>query len=144
MKYPFYKYFFLIIHILGMAVFIVLLIIIWRKGKDPHSTLEGTLILARLSEFLFFLWIIILIISIFFNDLLGVFWTFTLLSSDSFNITGMILIIIGFVFEILKIKELGINFRIELPKGETEPYRIYKNNSMNILIERNNSLCNNS
>lgn len=44
----------------------------------------------------------------------------------------MILIIIGFVFEILKIKELGINFRIELPKGETELitsglYRVMRN-----------------
>lgn len=35
-------------------------------------------------------------------------------------ITGMISILIGFLFEILGIIALGINFRIELPTDETE------------------------
>lgn len=54
------------------------------------------------------------------------------LSNNALIITGMISISIGFLFEVLGIIALGINFRIELPTDETELitsgiYRIMRN-----------------
>ena len=124
--------FFLIVLILGILVFIIPLIFIKKKGNDPHGTHEGTSSLARLSGLFFFLWIIIIILFIFFNDTIILFWTFSILSTDMLVIIGMTLVSIGFIFEILGAKELGVNFRIELPKEETELitsgiYRVMRN-----------------
>jgi len=113
-------------------VFIIPLIFVKKKGNDPHGTHEGTSSLARLSGLFFFLWIIIIILYIFFNDTIILFWTFNILSTDMLVIIGMTLVSIGFIFEILGTKELGENFRIELPKEETELvisgiYRVMRN-----------------
>ncbi len=126
------KIFLIIVLVLFLIGLVVPLIMIRRKGKNPHGTHEGYSILARLSSVSIFLWIINNILFIFYNDLIELFWTFIFLSDDLFIITGMLTVTIGFIIEILGIQSLGINFRIELPEEETELvtsgiYRLMRN-----------------
>lgn len=114
------KIFLLLVLILFSIGLMVPMIIIRKKGKDPHGTHEGYSILARLSSATIFIWIINILLFIFFYNLIELFWLFTFLSADIFIIIGMISITAGFIFEILGIQALGINFRIDLPKEETE------------------------
>ena len=114
------KIFLLLVLILFSIGLMVPMIIIRRKGKDPHGTHEGYSRLAKLSSLTIFLWIINIGLFIFFYNLIELIWRFTFLSGDLFIIIGMISITAGFIFEIFGIHALGINFRIELPKEETE------------------------
>jgi len=121
-----------VIELLNIQIFLVIvliffliglmvpLIIIRRKGKDPHGTHKGYSIIARLSSATIFIWIINIVLFIFFYNLIELIWIFTFLSVDIFIIIGIISVTVGFIIEILGIQALGINFRIELPKEETE------------------------
>ena len=103
-----------------------------KSGSNPHGTHEGSAVLTQLSSLSIFLWLSLIILYIFFNNLIENFWRLDFLSNDILIITGMISISIGFLLEILGIIALGINFRIELPTDETELitsgiYRIMRN-----------------
>ncbi len=103
-----------------------------KSGKDPHGTHEGSLLLTRLSSVSIFLWLGLIIVYIFFNRLVENLWLINFLSNDISIIIGMIMISIGFLFEILGIIALGLNFRIELPTDDTELitsgiYRVMRN-----------------
>lgn len=107
----------LILFILG---FIYPLIVVKKSGNDPHGTHEGSSKITRMSGITIFLWLIYLLIFIFFSPDLFQFETFLFFYMDiSFLIAGIILIISGFLFEIVGIISLGLNFRIELPKEKT-------------------------
>ncbi|TFF99852.1 MAG: isoprenylcysteine carboxylmethyltransferase family protein [Promethearchaeota archaeon] len=126
------KIFLLLVLIIFSIGLMVPMIIIRKKGKDSHGTHEGYSILARLSSATIFIWIINIVLFIFFYNLIELFWRFTFLSGDLFIIIGMISIAIGTIVEILGMYSLGINFRIELPKEETELitsgiYRVMRN-----------------
>ena len=112
--------FLVIVLIFFLIGLMVPLIIIRRKGKDPHGTHKGYSIIARLSSATIFIWIINIVLFIFFYNLIELIWIFTFLSVDIFIIIGIISVTVGFIIEILGIQALGINFRIELPKEETE------------------------
>ncbi|MFX1364111.1 MAG: methyltransferase family protein [Promethearchaeota archaeon] len=112
--------------------FIWPLIVVKKSGSNPHGTHEGSAILTQFSSVSIFLWLVLIILYIFFNNLIETFWHLNFLSNDMIIITGMILISFGFLLEILGIVALGINFRIELPIDETELittgiYRIMRN-----------------
>ncbi len=126
------KIFLLLVLILFSIGLMIPMIIIRRKGKDPHGTHMGYSILARLSSLTIFIWIINIGLFIFFYNLIELIWRFTFLSGDLFIIIGMISVAIGTIVEILGMYSLGINFRIELPKEETELitsgiYRVMRN-----------------
>ncbi|MFX0073269.1 MAG: methyltransferase family protein [Candidatus Hermodarchaeota archaeon] len=128
----FLKMFFLLILIAHFIVFTVPLILIRLKGADPHGIHQNYSILARLSPISYFLLVIYVILYIFFNNMIQIFWTIIFLSGDVIIITGMIFMIIGLVLEILGIINLGINFRIEIPKDDTKLitsgiYRLMRN-----------------
>ncbi len=119
-----------------IAFFVVGLIIfgakIRRKGIDPHGTSEGYSILAKLSSITIFIWLGILITYLIAQELLVIFWTIPIVSNDLFTLLGAIIGIIGFVIEVLGMGSLGENFRLELPKEETELittgiYRVTRN-----------------
>ena len=126
------KTFFIISIILFLVGFFWPLIIVKKSGKDPHGTHEGASILTRLSSVSIFLWLGFIIFFLFFNKILESLWRFDFISNDCLVLIGMITIAIGFIFEVLGILALGINFRIELPTDETELitsgiYRIMRN-----------------
>ena len=103
-----------------------------KSGGDPHGSHEGSNILTQLSSVSIFLWLFFIISYIFFNNVLEHLWLLNFLSNDMLIISGVVSIFIGFLFEILGIIALGINFRIELPTEETElitsgVYRIMRN-----------------
>lgn len=128
----FIKYFFIICIILFLIGFFWPLIVVKKSGKDPHGTHEGSLLLTRLSSVSIFLWLGFIIVYVFFNRLVENLWLLYFLYNDISIIIGMILISIGFLFEILGIIALGLNFRIELPTDDTELitsgiYRIMRN-----------------
>ncbi len=108
------------------------MILIKKRGKDPHGTHEGYSFLSKITFLSISYWLIYVLLKIIFNEVWGNYWTFNLLSIDFFIISGLILIVLGFVFEVLGLISLGINFRIELPKEETELvtsgiYRVMRN-----------------
>lgn len=91
-----------------------------KSGNDPHGTHEGSSVLTRLSSVSIFLWLTIIILYIFLNNLIENLWRLDFLSNNVLITTGMIIISIGYLFETLGIIALGINFRIENPTDETE------------------------
>ena len=117
------------IYIMG---FLVPVMIIKKKGKDPHGTHEGSSILTRFSSISIGLWFLYLILFIIFGDLISSFLYIPIFNSDIFIIIGMILMSVSFIFELLATLYLGYNFRIELPKEDIELitsgiYRIMRN-----------------
>ena len=66
------------------------------------------------------MWLGLIITYIFLNSLIENLLRLNLLCNTPIIITGMVSISVGFLFEILGIIALGINFRIELPIDETE------------------------
>ena len=111
---------------------VIPMILIKKRGKDPHGTNDGFSILSKFTFLSISFWIIYILLKILFNEVWGDYWTFSLLSIDFFIISGLIIIVLGFVFEVLGMISLGINFRIELPKEETELvtsgiYRVTRN-----------------
>ncbi len=132
METIFIKNFFIISIFLFLIGFFWPLIIVKKSGKNPHGTHKGASVLTRLSSVSIFLWLGFIISYIFFNYILERFLRFEFLSNDFLVLTGMIIISIGFIFEILGILALGINFRIELPTDDTELitsgiYRVMRN-----------------
>lgn len=122
----------IIVIIIFLIGFVVPLILIKKRGKDARGTKEGYSLLSKISFLSIFFWLIYILLKILFNEVWGDYLTFNLLSLDFFIISGLIIIILGFVFELLGIITLGINFRIELPKEETELvtsgiYRVMRN-----------------
>jgi protein-S-isoprenylcysteine O-methyltransferase Ste14 len=128
----FIKIYLIIVLILNLISIITPSIIIKKKGNDPHGTHEGTSILARLSGLSFFILILFIIMYIFFDTVIEAFWTFQWLVIDSITIIGIILVAIGLIIEIVAMINLGMNFRFELPKEQTELvvngfYRVMRN-----------------
>ena len=126
------NFFLIIIIILFLIGVIIPMILIKKRGKDPHGTHDGFSTLSKLTFLSISFWIIYVLLKISFNEVWGNYWTFNILSIDFFIISGLIIIVLGFVFEVLGIISLGINFRIELPKEETELvtsgiYRVMRN-----------------
>jgi protein-S-isoprenylcysteine O-methyltransferase Ste14 len=126
------KLFFIIViavFIIGMSIPMVF---ISKKGMNPHGTHEGASILTRLTMITIFGWLIYVILFIIFDMSILYFWAFDFLMSDMLIIIGMILMVIGFIFNGLGELTLGTNFRVELPKEETELitsgiYRLMRN-----------------
>ena len=126
------RWFFIIVIIIYIIGFMIPLVLIKQNGRDPHGTHEGASLIARLSSVSILTWLVYIILYIIFGDLIRYFWAFSLLISDGFIISGIILIILGVILEGLGIFYLGINFRIELPKEQTELitngiYRLMRN-----------------
>ncbi len=108
----------LILFILG---FLLPLILIKRAGKDPHGTHHGSKILTRLSSISIFAWLLYLLLFIFLPLNIVLFDLLEIMNISFFLIIiGITLTLVGFLFELLGILTLGLNFRIELPKEETE------------------------
>lgn len=119
----------LILFIIGLVAPII---IVHRKGKDPHGTSDGYSILARLSIITIIIWLFYIILYLFSNEANSLIWTFPFLNIDLLIVIGMLIIAIGFFVEYFGIKKLGINFRVEFPKEKTELiisgiYRLIRN-----------------
>ncbi|MFX1442675.1 MAG: methyltransferase family protein [Promethearchaeota archaeon] len=128
----FIKIYLMIVIIVHLISFIAPLIVIKKKGNDPHGIHKGNSILARLTPVSYFLLIIFIMLYLFFDTIIEVFWTFQWLAIDSITIIGIIMVAIGSFIEIVATRRLGINFRIELPKEQTELvvngiYRLMRN-----------------
>ncbi|MFX1450925.1 MAG: methyltransferase family protein [Promethearchaeota archaeon] len=126
------KIYFVIVIISFLIGMIAPIILIRKKGMDPHGTHGDASILTRLSAVTIMLWIAFIILYLFMDEIIGNFWIIDFLAADVFIIIGMILIGLGFIFEILGIIALGENFRIELPVEETKLittgiYRLMRN-----------------
>ncbi|MFX1257739.1 MAG: methyltransferase family protein [Promethearchaeota archaeon] len=126
------KLFFIGLIVLFLIGMFIPMVLVKKKGKDPHGTHEGSSILTRLGSISIFMWLFYIILYIIIDDLIISIWLINVLMNDFFIILGFILIVFGFVFEILGIKELGMNFRIEFPKEDTELitngiYRLMRN-----------------
>ncbi len=106
--------------ILYLIGFITPLILIHRKGKDPHGIHKGYSILAKFSAVTILIWLGSIIWYICSEEVFDDFWMFTFLSGDFFIIVGMLIVILGFMVEFMGVKTLGLNFRIEFPKEETD------------------------
>ena len=124
--------FLIIVIILFLIGVIIPMILIKKRGKDPHGTHEGYSLLSKLTFLSISFWIIYILLKILFIEVWGNFWRFDLLIFDFLIISGFIIIVLGFIFEVLGMISLGINFRIELPKEETELitsgiYRVMRN-----------------
>ncbi|MFX1316171.1 MAG: methyltransferase family protein [Promethearchaeota archaeon] len=108
------------------------MVLIKKKGKDPHGTHEGTSLLTRLTPFTIFTWLTFIIVFII-NDLAILrFLPIEVLISDFFIIMGFIFTIIGVVLDGWGTIALGTNFRIELPKEDISLitngiYRVMRN-----------------
>lgn len=114
------KIFLIIMLILFLIGIIIPLILIKRKGMDPHGTHEGYSSLSRLTPISIMVWLLYILLYIFFDEVIGKILAFIFLSLDIFVIIGMITISLGLILEVLAMKTLGLNFRIESPKEETE------------------------
>ena len=124
--------FLFIILISQLITFISPLIIVKLNGKDPHGIHRNYSILARLTPISYFLLLFFIILYIFFINLIDNFWTFNFNYINILIFIGMVIITIGMIIEIIGILELGLNFRIELPKEKTELmtsgiYRLMRN-----------------
>lgn len=126
------KIFFIISLILFLIGFLWPLIIVKKSGNNPHGMHEGASTLTHLSSLSILLWLSLIILYIFFNNLIENVLYLDFLANNPLIITGMISVSVGFLFEIFGILALGKNFRIELPIDETELittgiYRIMRN-----------------
>lgn len=124
--------FLIVILISHLIIFISPLIIVKKNGKDPHGIHKNYSILARLTPISYFFLILFIIFYIFSINMMDNFWTFHFICMDILIFTGMVIATIGLILELLGIIELGLNFRIELPKEKTELktsgiYRLMRN-----------------
>lgn len=116
----FIKLYLIIVIITFLIGTIFPLILIQKKGLDPHGTHEGCSALSRLTPISITIWLLFVILYIFFDDNIKKIWSFDLLISDTFIIIGMIVTILGFIIEVVSIKALGLNYRIDIPKEKIE------------------------
>jgi len=112
--------FLIVILTLYLIGFLVPIIFIHRKGKDPHGMHKGYSVLARMSKITIILWFIYILLYLFIDELSGLIWPFSFLNIDFIIVIGMIMATIGIIIEFIGIQALGNNFRIEFPKEETE------------------------
>ncbi|MFX0041920.1 MAG: methyltransferase family protein [Candidatus Hodarchaeota archaeon] len=108
------------------------MVILKKKGKDPHGTHEGASLLTRLTPYTIFTWLSYIITFVIFGKTILNFLVFDFLISDVFKFIGMIIISLGLLIDLWGTIALGTNFRIELPKEEislitTGIYRLMRN-----------------
>ena len=116
----FIKIFFIIVIALFLLGMIVPMVLVNRKGMDPHSTHEEASLLTRLTSVSIMIWLIYVILYFIFDDYIKNFLMIEFFFQDLFVIIGMVLLIISLIFGTLGLIALGINFRIEFPKEETQ------------------------
>ena len=126
------QWFFIFVIIIYIIGFIIPLVLLKKKGINPHGTHEGTSIIARLSSVSIIDWLAYIILYIIFGDPIRHFWAYSFLISDGIIISGIILTISGVIIDGLGTYFLGINFRIEIPEEQTELitngiYRLMRN-----------------
>ncbi len=112
--------FFIIVIFLFLLGFIWPLIVVKKRSKNPHGTHEGASILTKLSGVSIFFWLGLICFYFFFPQIIRNILFFNLIYSNIAVIIGMIIISIGFLFELMGIIALGENFRIEFPIEEIE------------------------
>ncbi|MFX1376220.1 MAG: methyltransferase family protein [Promethearchaeota archaeon] len=95
------------------------MIILKKKGKNPHGTHEGTSFLTKMTTITIFSWLFYIILYIVYGTPLLNFLDINFLISDYFTILGMIIITLGVILDFWGTVTLGTNFRIELPKEDT-------------------------
>lgn len=115
----FIKYFFIIIVVLFLIGMFAPMVIIKKKGNDPHGTHEGASLLTRLTPIMIFSWLTYIILFIINDSIILHFLVFKFLTSDVFIFSGIAIIFLGLILDIWGTAALGTNFRIELPKEET-------------------------
>ncbi|MFX1587068.1 MAG: methyltransferase family protein [Promethearchaeota archaeon] len=115
----FIKYFFIIIVVLFLIGMFAPMVIIKKKGSDPHGIHEGTSLLTRLTPIMIFSWLTYIIVFIINDSIILYFLVFKFLASDVFIFSGIAVIFLGLILDIWGTAALGTNFRIELPKEET-------------------------
>lgn len=125
------KIFFIIVILFFLIGLFVPMILIKKKGKDPHGTHKGASLLTRLTPYTIFAWLTYIIIFVI-DDNIANFLVLEFLSSDVFKFIGIMIISIGLLLDLLGTVALGFNFRIELPKEEislitTGIYRLMRN-----------------
>lgn len=116
----FIKIFFIIVIALFLLGMIVPMVLVNRKGMDPHGTHEEASLLTRLTSVSIMIWLIYVILYFIFDDYIKNFLMIEFFFQDLFVIIGMVLLIISLIFGTLGLIALGINFRIEFPKEETQ------------------------
>lgn len=126
------KIFFIIIITLFLIGLLIPMIIIKKKGVDPHGTHEGSSLLTRLTPITIFSWLIYIILFLILDNIILNFIVIDFLTSDIFKLIGIIMISIGLILDFGGTVALGFNFRIELPKEETKLitvgiYRLMRN-----------------
>ncbi len=126
------KTFFIIVIMFFLIGMFIPMIVIKKKGKDPHGTHEGASLLTRLTPYTIFTWLIYIIIFIINDVAILRFLAVEVLISDFFIIIGIIIIILGLILDGWGTVALGTNFRIEFPKEEislttTGIYRLMRN-----------------
>ena len=126
------KILFIVIIILFLIGMLTPMMIIKKKGADPHGTHEGSSLLTRLTPVTIFSWLLYGILFLIFDNLILNFLVFDFLTSDIFTLIGMIVISLGLLLDAWGTVALGLNFRIELPKEDTTLittgiYRVMRN-----------------
>ena len=126
------KIFFITVIIFFLIGLFAPMVIIKKKGKDPHGTHEGTSLLTRLTPFTIFPWLTYIILFVIDGKTILNFLVFEFLISDVFIFIGIIIISLGLLIDLWGTIVLGTNFRIELPKEEislitTGIYRLMRN-----------------
>ncbi len=115
----FIKSFFIIIVVLFLIGMFAPMVIIKKKGIDPHGIHEGASLLTRLTPITIFSWLIYIILFIINDSIILHFLAFEFLVLDVFIFSGIVIIFLGLILDIWGTAALGTNFRIELPKEET-------------------------
>lgn len=110
------KIFFLIVILSFLTGMFVPMIIIKKKGYDPHGTHESASFLTKLTPYTIFTWLTYIILYIIMDEEILLFLRFDVLISDFFVIMGMIIVSVGLLLDLWGTLSLGTNFRIELPK----------------------------
>lgn len=126
------KIFFITVIIFFLIGLVVPMVIIKKKGKDPHGTHEGASLLTRLTPYTIFTWLTYIILFIVYDKTILNFLVFKVLISDVFIFIGILIISLGLLIDLWGTIALGTNFRIELPKEEislitTGIYRLMRN-----------------
>lgn len=99
---------------------IIPLIYIKIKGFDPNGMHNDCSILSRLTPFMISIWMIHILTYIFFEGSIREVCFFNILQNEVSIFVGSFIIILAYVIIVISIKELGINYRIQLPKEKTE------------------------
>lgn len=128
----FIKVFLIIVVLIFLIGLIIPFIVLKRRGIDAHGIHEGGSTLTRLTPVSIMIWLLYVIFYIIFGNSIIILWSFAIFMFDIIIITGMILIVISLIFNALAMIGLGMNFRLEIPKEETELimkgiYRLMRN-----------------